>query len=38
MIQSMNIDFEYETPRNFLTRLGYNITNIDNNNCLAIHN
>lgn len=37
MIQSMNIDFEYETPRNFLTRLGYNIRHVDNNNCLATY-
>lgn len=37
MIESMNINIEHETPRNLLVRLGYNITNIDSNNCLAIY-
>ena len=37
MIKSMNIDFEYDTARNFLVQLGYNVTNVDFCNCIAIH-
>jgi FkbM family methyltransferase len=36
MVKSMNIDFEYDTPRNFLTQLGYTVTNVNHFNCLAI--
>ena len=37
MVKSMNIDFKYETARDFLLQLGYNVTNIDFCNCIAIH-
>ena len=37
MIKSLNIDFEYDTPRNFLTKLGYNITKVPSFYSLAIH-
>ncbi len=37
MIKSMNIDFECDTPRNFLTKLGYNITKVNYFNCLAVY-
>ena len=37
MIKSMNIDFQYDTPRNFLTKLGYNIIKVNYFNCLAVY-
>lgn len=37
MVKSMNIDFKYETAREFLIQLGYNVTNVDFCNCIAIH-
>lgn len=37
MIESMNINIDFETPRNLLVKLGYNIKNIDSYNCLAIY-
>ena len=37
MVKSMNIDFEYDTPRHFLSKLGYNVTKIDHFNCLAVY-
>ena len=37
MIESMNIKTDFETPINLLVKLGYNIINIDSNNCLAIY-
>jgi len=33
----MNIDFEYDTARNFLVQLGYNVIKVDLCNCIAIH-
>ena len=37
MSNSMNIDFEYNTPRGFLINLGYRITKVDYFNCLAFY-
>jgi len=37
MIESMNININFETPRELLLKIGYHITNIDNNNCLATY-
>ena len=37
MVKSMNIDFDCDTPRNFLTQLGYTVTKVNHFNCLAIH-
>lgn len=37
MIESMNININFETPRELLIKIGYHITNIDNNNCLATY-
>ena len=37
MIESMNINSVFETPRELLLKNGYHITNIDNNNCLAVY-
>lgn len=37
MVKSMNIDFVYDTPRNFLTQLGYTVTNVNYFNSLAIY-
>jgi len=37
MIKSMNIDFECDTPRNFLTQLGYTVTKVNYFNSLAIY-
>jgi len=37
MSNSMNIDFEYNTPRGFLINLGYTVTKVDYFNCLAFY-
>ena len=37
MVKSMNIDFECDTPRNFLTQLGYTVTKVNHFNCLATY-
>jgi FkbM family methyltransferase len=37
MVKSMNIDFEYDTPRNCLTQLGYTVTKVNHFNSLATY-
>ena len=37
MVKSMNIDFQCDTPRNFLTQHGYTVIKVNECNCLAIY-